>query len=159
MGNQKRKSSDIEKEFMAINDGNGKDTNSESPSGFSLSKPPFSGHPNQRNVTRSSMDKDKSKMVGHGKLLSIIVEAPTPTLVTKYAPPLSQPLQFRFTKVPKKKLAIGAREDCLGRKFHEECYYDFKAFDASPLTKLSTELCCRYFWSHSWYLDHSSIFA
>ena len=69
MGNQKRKSSDIEKEFMAINDGNGKDTNSESPSGFSLSKPPFSGHPNQRNVTRSSMDKDKSKMVGHGKLL------------------------------------------------------------------------------------------
>ncbi|RVW80941.1 Retrovirus-related Pol polyprotein from transposon opus [Vitis vinifera] len=114
MGNQKRKSSDIEKEFMTINDGNGKDTNSESPSGFSLSKPPFSGHPNQRNVTRSSMDKDKSKMVGHGKLLSIIVEAPTPTPVTKYAPPPSQPLQFRFTKVPKKKLATGAREDCLG---------------------------------------------
>ncbi|KAL6324956.1 hypothetical protein AAG906_019864 [Vitis piasezkii] len=114
MGNQKRKSSDIEKEFVAINDENGEDTNPESPPGFSLSKPPVSGHPNQRNVARSSMDKDKSKMVGHEKLLSIIAEAPVPTPVTKYAPPPSQPLQFRFTKVPKKKLATGAREDCSG---------------------------------------------
>ena len=69
MGNQKQKSSDIEKEFVAINDENGEDTNPESPSGFSLSKPPVSGHPNQRNIARSSMDKDKSKMVGHEKLL------------------------------------------------------------------------------------------
>ena len=43
------------------------------------------------------------------------------------------------------KLATGVREDCSGRKFHEECYYDFKAFATSPLTKFSTELCCRYF--------------
>ncbi|KAJ9687253.1 hypothetical protein PVL29_015930 [Vitis rotundifolia] len=68
MGNQKRKSSDIEKEFVAINDRNGEDTDPKSPSGFSLSEPPISGHPNQKNVTRSSMDKGKSKMVGLGNL-------------------------------------------------------------------------------------------
>ena len=175
MGNQKRKSSDIEKEFVVMNDGNGKDTDPESPLGFSFSEPPISGHPNQRNVTRSSMDKGKSKMVvprqlsvkrtrnvrartpsifsaspatpseQHAVVQSIVAEAPTPTLVTKFAPPPSRPLQFQFTNAPKKKLATGVREDCLGRKFHEECYYDFKAFVASPLTKFSTELCCRYF--------------
>ena len=63
MGNQKRKSSNIEKEFMAMNDGNGEDTDPESPLGFSLFEPPIFGHPNQRNVARSSMDKGKSKMV------------------------------------------------------------------------------------------------
>ena len=68
MGNQKQKSSYIEKEFMAINDENGEDTDPESPLGFSLSEPPVSGHPNQRNAARSSMDKGKSKMVAPGKL-------------------------------------------------------------------------------------------
>ncbi|RVW86606.1 hypothetical protein CK203_045641 [Vitis vinifera] len=69
MGNQKQKSSDIEKEFMAMNDGNGEDTDPESPLGFSLFEPPIFGHPNQRNVARSSMDKGKSKMVATlGKL-------------------------------------------------------------------------------------------
>ena len=63
MGNQKRKSSNIEKEFVAMNDGNGEDTDPESPPGFSLSEPPISGHPNQRNVASSSMEKGKSKMV------------------------------------------------------------------------------------------------
>ena len=68
MGN-KKKSSDIEKEFVAINDRNGEDTNPESPSGFSFFEPPVSGHPNQRNVARSSMEKGKSKMVATpGKL-------------------------------------------------------------------------------------------
>ena len=175
MGNQKQKSSNIEKEFVAINDRNGEDTNPESPPGFSLSEPPVSGHPNQRNVARSSMDKGKSKMVAFGKLpmkrtrsvraqnpsyflafpailseqyvvvQSIVAEAPAPTPVTKSAPQPNRPLQFQFTKAPKKKLATGAREDCLGRKFHEECYYDFKAFVAFPLTKFSMKLCCRYF--------------
>ncbi|KAL6333788.1 hypothetical protein AAG906_028974 [Vitis piasezkii] len=78
----------------------------------------------------------------------IIVEAPTPTPVAKSAPPPSRPLQFQFTKVPKKKLATSAREDCSGRKFHEECYYDFKAFCVFDI-----------FWSHLWCLDHSSILA
>ena len=157
---------------MAINDENGEDTDPESPPGFSLSEPLLSGHPNQRNVARSSIDKGKSKMVSPRKLLvkrtrsvkaqtpsifsaspttpseqhvvvqSIVVEAPTPTPVTKFAPPSSQPLQFQFTKASKKKLATSVREDCSGRKFHEECYYDFKAFATSPLTKFSTELCC-----------------
>ena len=68
MGNQKRKSSDIEKEFVAMNDENGEDTNPESPPGFSFSKPLVSGHLNQRNVARSSMDKGKSKMFALGKL-------------------------------------------------------------------------------------------
>ncbi|KAL6326071.1 hypothetical protein AAG906_000946 [Vitis piasezkii] len=63
MGNQKQKSSDIEKEFVAMNDRNGEDTDPESPPGFSLSEPPIFGHPSQRNVARSSMDKGKSKMV------------------------------------------------------------------------------------------------
>ena len=53
---------------MAINDENGEDTDPESPLGFSLSEPLLSGHPNQRNVTRSSIDKGKSKMVSPGKL-------------------------------------------------------------------------------------------
>ncbi|RVW53753.1 hypothetical protein CK203_068971 [Vitis vinifera] len=149
MGNQKRKSLDIEKELVAMNDGNGEDIDSESPPGFSLSELPISGHPNQRNVARSSMEKGKSKMVAtpgklpqHAVVQSIVAKAPAPTLVTKYALPPSRPLQFQFTKAPKKKLATGAREDCLGRKFHEECYYDFKAFAALSLTKFSTELCC-----------------
>ena len=69
MGNQKRKSSDMEKEFVVMNDGNGEDTDPESPPGFSLSEPPISGHRNQRNVARSSMEKGKSKMVAtSGKL-------------------------------------------------------------------------------------------
>ena len=160
---------------MAINDENGEDTDLESPPGFSLSEPLLSGHPNQRNVARSSIDKGKSKMVSPGKLLVkrtrsiraqnpssfsaspttpseqhvvvqlITAEAPTPTPVAKSAPPPSRPLQFQFIKVPKKKLATSAREDCLGRKFHEECYYDFKSFVPSSLTKFSTELCFRYF--------------
>ena len=54
-------------------------------------------------------------------------------------------MQFQFIKAPKKKLAAGAREDRSGRKFHEECYYNFKAFVASSLTKFSMELCYRYF--------------
>ena len=54
---------------MAINDENGEDTDPESPPGFSLSEPPVSRHPNQRNVARSSLDKGKSTMVGLGKLL------------------------------------------------------------------------------------------
>ncbi|KAJ9684971.1 hypothetical protein PVL29_017123 [Vitis rotundifolia] len=104
---------------MAINDKNGENTDLESRLGFSLSEPPISRHPNQRNVTRSSMDKGKSKMVGPGKLLvkktrriiqSIIAEAPSPTPVTKSAPSPSRPLQFQFTKAPKKKLATSARE-------------------------------------------------
>ena len=176
MGNQKRKSSDIEKEFVVMNDGNGEDTDPESPPGFSLSEPPISGHRNQRNVARSSIDKGKSKMVAtpgklpvkrtrsvrartlsnfpaspatpseqHVVVQSTVAKAPAPTPVTKSAPPPSRPPQFQFTKAPKKKLATGAREDCSGRKFHEECYYDFKAFAASSITKFSTELCCRYF--------------
>ena len=69
MGNQKRKSSDMEKEFVVMNDGNGEDTDPESPPAFSLSEPPISGHRNQRNVARSSMEKGKSKMVAtSGKL-------------------------------------------------------------------------------------------
>ena len=102
---------------MAINDGNDEDTNPESPPGFSLSEPPVSEHPNQRNVARSSMDKGKSKMVAprklpvkrtrsvkartpsflsaspttpseqHAIVQSIVVEAPAPTPVTKSAPP------------------------------------------------------------------------
>ncbi|RVW98141.1 hypothetical protein CK203_031955 [Vitis vinifera] len=97
------------------------------------------------------MDKGKSKMVAPGKLpvkrtrSSTVAEAPAPTLVTKSTPPQSRLLQFQFTKAPKKKLATGAREDCSSRKFHEECYYDFKAFAASPFTKFSTSFCCRYF--------------
>ena len=51
-----------------MNDENGEDTDPESPPGFSLSEPPIFGHPNQRNVARSSMDKGKSKMVAPGKL-------------------------------------------------------------------------------------------
>ncbi|KAL6345640.1 hypothetical protein AAG906_017372 [Vitis piasezkii] len=43
---------------------------------------------------------------------SIIAEAPAPTPVTKSAPPPSRPLQFQFTKAPKKKLTTGVREDC-----------------------------------------------
>ena len=51
-----------------MNDGNGEDTDPESSPGFFLSEPPISGHPNQRNVARSSMDKGKSKMGAPGKL-------------------------------------------------------------------------------------------
>ena len=53
---------------MAINDRNGEDTGLGSPLGFSLSELPVSGHPNQRNVTKSSLDKGKSKMVAPEKL-------------------------------------------------------------------------------------------
>ena len=154
---------------MVINDGNGEDTSLESPPGFFLSKLPFFGHPNQRNVTKSSLDKGKSKMVApeklpvkrthaqnpssfptspatpsiqHAVVQSLVIEVPGPILIIKSAPPSSQPIQFQFTKALKKKLATGAREDYSCRKFHEECYYDFKAFVASPLTKFSTELCC-----------------
>ncbi|KAL6336515.1 hypothetical protein AAG906_022456 [Vitis piasezkii] len=143
MGNQKRKSSDIEKEFVAMNDGNGEDTDSESPPGFSLSELPIYGHPNQRNVARSSMEKGKSKMVATpGKLPQHVVVQST---VAKALILLGYKI-CTFTKpttlVPihesiKKKLATSAREG-LGRKFHEECYYDFKAFVASSLTKFST---------------------
>ena len=175
MGNQKQKSMEIEEEFMVVNDGNDKDVGLEFPSRFFLSKLPISRYPNQRDVTRSSLDKGKSKMVvpknlpvkrtwsisvqnpssfltslatpsvQHVVIQSPIAEAPTPILVTKYVPPPSQPIQFQFMKAPKNKLAIGAREDCSGRKFHKECYYDFKAFLTSPLTKFSTELCRQYF--------------
>ncbi|KAL6339238.1 hypothetical protein AAG906_024389 [Vitis piasezkii] len=161
MGNQKRKSSDIEKEIVVMNDENqneSSDTDPESPPGFSLSEPPISGHRNQRNVARSSMDKGKSKMVATpGKLPFSPLLKPCSYLVTKSTPPPSRPPRFQFTKAPKKKLAT-VQGRIARRKFHEECYYDFKAF-VHPLTKFSTELCCRYFWSHSWCLDHSSILA
>ncbi|RVW77778.1 hypothetical protein CK203_063784 [Vitis vinifera] len=112
MGNQKRKSSDIEKEFVVMNDGNGEDIDPESPPGFSLSEPPISGHRNQRNVARSSMIKENQRwLLTPGKLPSTVAKAPTPTPVTKSAPPPSRPPQFQFTKAPKKKLATGARED------------------------------------------------
>ncbi|KAL6318386.1 hypothetical protein AAG906_040567 [Vitis piasezkii] len=118
-----------------MNDRNDKDTDPESPLGFSLSEPPISGHPNQRNVARSSMDKGKSKMGAPGKLpvkrtrsvrartlsnfpaspatpseqhaivQSTIAKAPAPTPVTKSAPPPSRPPRFQFKKTPKKKLA------------------------------------------------------
>ncbi|KAL6323036.1 hypothetical protein AAG906_023654 [Vitis piasezkii] len=133
MGNQKRKSSDIEKEFVVMNDGNGEDAIPNHLRIF-LSRTSHFGHRNQRNVARSSMDKGKSKMVA------------TPE---NYLP---------IHESIKKKLAT-VQGRTASRKFHEECYYDFKAFAASSLTKFSTELCCRYFWSHSWCLDHSSILA
>ncbi|KAJ9702954.1 hypothetical protein PVL29_004626 [Vitis rotundifolia] len=72
----------------------------------------------------------------------VVVQSPIAKAPT---PPPSQPIQFQFMKASKKKLATGAREDCAGRKFHEECYYNFKALVASPLTKFSTKLCRRYF--------------
>ena len=53
---------------MTINDKNGEDTGLGSPLGFSLSELPDSGHPNQRNVTKSSLDISKSKMVALEKL-------------------------------------------------------------------------------------------
>ena len=81
----------------------------------------------------------------HVVVQSTVAKAPAPTPVTKSALPPSRPPQFQFTKALKKKLATGAKEDCSGRKFHEECYYDFKAFAAFSLTKFSIELCCRYF--------------
>ena len=166
---------EIKEEFMVINDRNGEDTSLEFPSGFSISEIPISGHPNQRHVTRSSLDKGKSKMVVPEKLpvkrtqsiniqnpsslptspatplvqhvvvKSPIAEALAPTPVTKSAPPSSRPIQFQFMKTLNKKLATGAREDCSGRKFHEESYYDFKAFAVSPLPKFSMELCHQYF--------------
>ena len=157
MENQKRKSMEIEEEFVAINEGNGEDIGLELPLGFSIFEFPISRHPNQRNDIRSSLDKGKSKMVVPEKLptkrprsisvqnpssfqaspatpsvqhvvvLSPIAKAPVPIPVTKYTLPSSRPIQFQFTNAPKKKLATSAREDCSGRKFHEECYYDFKA--------------------------------
>ena len=94
MGNQKRKSSDIEKKFVVMNDGNGEDTDLESPLGFSLFEPPISGHSNQRNVARSSMDKGKSKMVAPGKLpvkRTRSVRARTPSIFSASpATPLEQ---------------------------------------------------------------------
>ena len=57
----------------------------------------------------------------HAIVQSTIAEALAPTPVTKSTPPPSRPLQFQFTKAPKKKLAISAREDYSSRKFHEEC--------------------------------------
>ena len=83
--------------------------------------------------------------VQHVVVQSPVAEAPAPILITKSTPPPSWAIQFQFTKALKKKLATGVKEDCSGRKFHEECYYDFKAFVASPLTKFSMELCCWYF--------------
>ena len=59
---------EIEEEFVAINDENGEDAGLEFPLGFSLSKLPISGYPNQKDVTRSSLDKGKSKMVVPEKL-------------------------------------------------------------------------------------------
>ena len=166
MGNQKQKSMEIEEEFMVINDRNGEDTGLEFPLGFS-----FFEHPNRRHVIRSSLDKDKSKMVVPEKLpvkrtqsisvqnpsslptspatpsvQHVIVQSPVTkvlalTPVTKSAPLPSRPIQFQFMKALNKKLATGTREDCSGRKFHEESYYDFKAFVVSYLTKFSMELC------------------
>ena len=102
-----------------INDKNCEDIGLEAPSGFSLSELPVSGHPNQRNVTKSSLDKDKSKMVGLEKLpvkrtrsisaqnpssfptspttpsvqhvvvQSLVAEAPAPILIIKSTPPPS----------------------------------------------------------------------
>ncbi|RVW84091.1 hypothetical protein CK203_040540 [Vitis vinifera] len=95
----------------------------------------------------------------HAVVQSTVAKAPAPTPVTKSAPPPSRPPQFQFTKAPKKKLATGAREDCSGRKFHEECYYDFKAFAASLLLNSPRSFVVDIFWSHSWCLDHSSILA
>ena len=94
MGNQKWKSSNIEKEFVAINDRNGKDTDPESPAGFSLFEPPIFGHPNQRNATRSLIDKGKSKMVAPKKLLvkrtrSIDVQNPSSFLTSLATPSVS----------------------------------------------------------------------
>ena len=68
MGNQKQKSMEIEEEFMVVNDGNDEDVGLEFPSRFFLSKLPISRYPNQRDVTRSSLDKGKSKMVVPKKL-------------------------------------------------------------------------------------------
>ena len=124
MGNQKRKSMEIEEEFMVINDKIGENIGLESPLGLSFSEPPISKHPNQRHVTRSLLDKGKSKMIVPEKLpikrtrsisvqnlsslltfpatpsiqhvvvQSPVAEAPTPTPVTKFVPPPSQPIQF-----------------------------------------------------------------
>ena len=68
MGNQKRKSIEIEEELLVINDRNGENTSLGLPMGFFLSEFPVSRHPNQRNVTKSSLDKGKSKMVAPEKL-------------------------------------------------------------------------------------------
>ena len=81
----------IEEEFVVINDKNCEDTGLEAPLGFSLSELPVSGHPNQRNVTKSSLDKDKSKMVGLEKLpvtrtRSISVQNPS-SFPTSFATP------------------------------------------------------------------------
>ena len=51
-------------------------------------------------------------------------------------------------KALRNKIASGTREDCLGRKFHEECYYDFKAFVASPLTQFSMEVPRPFFYPY-----------
>ncbi|KAJ9703031.1 hypothetical protein PVL29_004687 [Vitis rotundifolia] len=110
---------EIEKEFVVINDRNGEDVGLEFPPGFSPSKLPIYGHPNQRHVTRSSLDKGKSNMVVPEKLpmkrirsinvqypssfltspatpsvqhvvvQSFVAEAPAPTLITKSTPPSS----------------------------------------------------------------------
>ncbi|KAJ9697259.1 hypothetical protein PVL29_009170 [Vitis rotundifolia] len=142
---------------MEIGDGNEDDTSLESLSGFSLFEPPVSEPPAQRYIIRVSLDKGKSKMRVIEKLQvkrkQIIIdlvaqpsiyEAPTPTLVTKFAPPQGRTTQFQFMKAPRKKIAFSTWENSLGRKFHEE-HYDFKAFVASHLTQFSTELCRRYF--------------
>ncbi|RVW80033.1 hypothetical protein CK203_055840 [Vitis vinifera] len=160
MGNQKRKSSDIEKEFVVMNDGNGEDMIPNHLRDFPSLNLPFLDietrgmsqdlqwiKENQRwlllwKITGEETKRQSSnsfKFSGipcysfkqHAVVQSTVAKAPAPTPVTKSAPPPSRPPQFQFTKAPKKKLATGAREDCSGRKFHEECYYDFKAFAAS----------------------------
>ncbi|RVW69220.1 Pro-Pol polyprotein [Vitis vinifera] len=68
MGNEKRKSMEIEEEFMVINDGNGDDVGLKFPPGFSLFELLISRYLNQRDVIRSSLDKGKSKMVVPEKL-------------------------------------------------------------------------------------------
>ena len=109
---------------MVINDKIGENIGLESPLGLSFFESPISRHLNQRHVTRSSLDKGKSKMIVPEKLpikrtrsisvqnlssllafpatpsiqhvvvQSPVTEAPTPTPVTKSVPPPSRPIQF-----------------------------------------------------------------
>ncbi|KAJ9680373.1 hypothetical protein PVL29_019637 [Vitis rotundifolia] len=53
---------------MVIYDGNGEDVGLKFPPRFSLSELPVSGYPNQRDVTRSLLNKGKSNMVVPAKL-------------------------------------------------------------------------------------------
>ena len=171
MGDQKWKSIEFEKEFVEISDRNGDDTGHESLPGFFVLESPVFEPSARRYVTKASLNKGKSNMHVPEKLLvkrkqiisvqknspyfptsttlvqnqivqSFISEVHTSTLITKSAHPQGWTTQFQFVKAPKKKITSSIREDCLGRKFHEKCYNDFKAFVASSLTQFSMDLCC-----------------